>query len=165
MNRDPRAKILSRQELIRGFGPPRSEQLVFTNGCFDLLHAGHVDYLHEARGLGDKLVVGVNSDPSVRRIKGAPRPIVSQRDRALLIAALESVDVVTVFDEDTPLELIRALLPDVLVKGADYAPESVVGRDLVEAAGGRIVLVPLRPGQSSTGLIERVRAVHQGRDA
>lgn len=153
----PAAKIMDRAELVRRFGRPRSMRLVFTNGCFDLLHRGHVEYLVEARSLGDALVVGVNSDASVRRLKGADRPLVTAADRALLIAALACVDAVTIFDEDTPRELIAELLPDVLVKGADYSLDQVVGRVEVEAAGGSVVLVPLRPGYSSTDLVQRIR--------
>lgn len=153
----PAAKILDRAELVRRFGRPRTMRLVFTNGCFDLLHRGHVEYLFEARSLGDALVVGVNSDASVRRLKGAERPFVAAADRALLVAALACVDAVTIFDEDTPRELIAELLPDVLVKGADYALDQVVGRAEVEAAGGSVVLVPLRQGYSSTDLVRRIR--------
>ncbi|HEX7090532.1 MAG TPA: D-glycero-beta-D-manno-heptose 1-phosphate adenylyltransferase [Longimicrobiales bacterium] len=153
----PAAKILGREELLRRFGRPRTGRLVFTNGCFDLLHRGHVEYLHEARALGDALVVGINSDDSVRRLKGPGRPLVSAEDRALLVAALGCVDAVTIFEEDTPRELIAELLPDVLAKGADYALDQVVGREEVEAAGGRVVLVRLREGYSSTALLRRIR--------
>src|SRR5690606_41880157 len=159
----PAAKILDRAELLRRFGRPRSMRLVFTNGCFDLLHRGHVEYLFEARSLGDALVVAINSDASVRRLKGAERPLVPAADRALLVAALACVDAVTIFDEDTPRDLIAALLPDVLVKGADYSLDEVVGRTEVEAAGGSVVLVPLRPGYSTTGLVRRIRGKGQGR--
>jgi D-beta-D-heptose 7-phosphate kinase/D-beta-D-heptose 1-phosphate adenosyltransferase len=131
--------------------------VVFTNGCFDLLHRGHVDILAAARAKGDLLVVGLNSDASTRRLKGPGRPLVPDGDRAAVLAALAAVDVVVVFEEDTPLELIRALVPDVLVKGADYRPEEVVGRDVVEAAGGRVELVPLTEGRSTTSLVERLR--------
>ncbi len=132
--------------------------MVFTNGCFDLLHRGHVAYLNAARALGDALVVGVNTDASVRRLaKQGNRPVVGQDDRAYVLAALECVDAVTLFDEDTPLELITALLPDVLVKGGDYAAASVVGREVVEAAGGELVLIPFVEGYSTTGLVNRIR--------
>lgn len=131
------------------------QTVVFTNGCFDILHVGHVRLLRQARAQGDFLVVGLNSDAGVRRLKGESRPIVPQGDRAELLAALECVDAVVVFDEDTPLELIKAIAPDVLVKGGDYKPEDVVGRDEVEAAGGRLVLVPLVEGRSTTGIAER----------
>ena len=130
---------------------------MFTNGIFDLLHAGHLDVLIAARAEGDALVVGVNSDDSTRRLKGPARPVRGERERALLLAALECVDAVVVFPEDTPLDLVRALGPDVIVKGGDYEPGTVVGADLVKARGGRVVIVPITPGQSTTSLIERMR--------
>lgn len=134
------------------------KRVVFTNGCFDLLHVGHVRYLAAARDAGDLLVVGVNSDASVRRLsKGPERPLVAEAARAEVLAALAAVDWVTVFDEDTPAELIAAILPDVLVKGADWAPDRVVGREIVEARGGRVVLVPVVEGFSTTALVERLR--------
>lgn len=136
----------------------RSGRVVFTNGVFDLLHPGHVDVLLAARGLGDALVVGVNTDASVRRLKGPARPVRGERDRAYVLAALQAVDAVVLFDEDTPLELIRALRPDVLVKGGDYAMESVVGASEVLARGGNVVIVPLTPGYSTTHTVERMRA-------
>ena len=132
--------------------------VVFTNGVFDLIHPGHVDVLIAARAAGDALLVGVNSDASVRRLKGAERPVRGQAERALVLAALESVDAVAIFDEDTPLELINATRPDVIVKGGDYTPETVVGRREVESWGGRVVIVPLTPGQSTTAIIEKLRA-------
>jgi len=132
--------------------------VVFTNGVFDLIHPGHVDVLIAARAAGDALLVGVNSDASVRRLKGAERPVRGQAERALVLAALESVDAVAIFDEDTPLELINATRPDVIVKGGDYTPDSVVGRREVESWGGRVVIVPLTPGQSTTAIIEKLRA-------
>ena len=131
-------------------------RVVFTNGCFDILHVGHAQYLAQARALGDVLVVGLNSDASVRRNKGPLRPIVPEADRADLLLALRCVDYVVLFDEDTPLELIEALLPDVLVKGRDWAHQ-VVGREAVEAAGGRVVLADLVAGRSTTDIIARVR--------
>jgi rfaE bifunctional protein nucleotidyltransferase chain/domain len=154
-------KVLSRSEIVSRFGPERrAGSLVFTNGCFELLHAGHVDYLERARSLGDALVVGVNSDASAKRLaKGTGRPIVGESDRALVVAALQSVDGVCVFDEDTPEALIRAVLPDVLVKGADYTLEQVVGREVVRDRGGRVELLPLLEGRSTTGLIERAKEV------
>ena len=140
----------------RGPASPQAGQtVVFTNGCFDLLHPGHVRLLRQAAALGDFLVVGLNSDASVRRLKGANRPINPEDARAEVLAALESVDAVTVFDEDTPLELIEAIGPDVLVKGGDYRPDEVVGRAEVEAAGGRLVLIPLVEGHSTTRLVHR----------
>lgn len=134
------------------------KRVVFTNGCFDLLHVGHVRYLADARAAGDVLVVGVNADASVRRLaKGPERPLVSQAARAEVLAALAAVDLVTIFDEDTPAEIIAALVPDVLVKGADWAPDQVVGREVVEANGGRVLLVPVVEGFSTTALVERLR--------
>ncbi len=132
-------------------------KLVFTNGVFDLLHPGHVDVLNAARSHGDALIVGVNSDVSVRRLKGESRPVRTERDRAYVLAALEAVDAVVIFAEDTPLELIRALHPDVLVKGGDYTPDAVVGRSEVESRGGKVIIVPLTEGQSTTSIIERLR--------
>ena len=134
---------------------------MFTNGVFDLLHPGHVRYLSDARALGDALIVGVNSDRSVRANKGPARPITPEIERAELLASLGSVDAVTVFDEDTPHALITAVQPDVLVKGADWGPDNVVGRDVVEARGGAVVRVALAEGFSSTRLIDRVRGADQ----
>lgn len=131
--------------------------LVFTNGVFDLLHSGHVDVLVAARKLGDALIVGVNDDASVRRLKGPERPVRTAAERAFVLAALEAVDAVVIFPEDTPLELIRAVRPDVLVKGGDYTPDTIVGRDDVESWGGRVVVVPLTPGHSTTSIIDRLR--------
>lgn len=131
--------------------------VVFTNGVFDLLHRGHVDLLVAARAEGDALIVGVNSDASVRRLKGPARPVRREADRAYVLAALEMVDAVVLFEQDTPLELIRALGPDVLVKGGDYTPDTVVGRADVERRGGRVVIVPLTAGHSTTGTIARLR--------
>lgn len=154
---DPASKILSRPDVVERFGRPRRERVVFTNGVFDILHRGHVEYLLAARALGDVLVVGLNTDHSVHRLKGPDRPLNQERDRALVLAALACVDAVTLFDEDTPRALIAALLPDVLVKGGDYAPDQVVGRAETEAAGGRLVLIPFVEGHSTTGLVERIR--------
>jgi D-beta-D-heptose 7-phosphate kinase/D-beta-D-heptose 1-phosphate adenosyltransferase len=148
-------KVLTRDELVRRFGRPRTGTVVFTNGCFDVLHRGHVEYLAAARSLGDVLVVGLNDDASVRRLKGAPRPVNPQEDRALVLAALASVDAVTVFDEDTPRELIAALLPDVLIKGGDYTVDTIIGAEEVIAAGGRVVVAPLVPGRSTTAILQR----------
>ena len=133
--------------------PNRPQTLCFTNGCFDILHPGHVQYLEDVRALGDFLVVGLNSDASVRRLKGPSRPLQDEWARARVLLGLRSVDAVVRFDEDTPLELIQALQPDLLAKGGDYSPEGVVGREVVEARGGRLVLVPFLPGHSTT-LIE-----------
>ncbi|MFZ9899453.1 MAG: D-glycero-beta-D-manno-heptose 1-phosphate adenylyltransferase [Gemmatimonadaceae bacterium] len=134
--------------------------LVFTNGVFDLLHPGHVDVLEGARAEGAHLVVGINSDASVRRLgKGPDRPIRTERERARVIAGLAAVDAVVIFDEDTPAALVDLLQPDVIVKGGDYAPDTVVGADVVRARGGRVVIIPLTAGQSTTSIVERVRAV------
>ena len=133
------------------------KQVVFTNGVFDLIHPGHVRYLQEARSLGDALIVGVNADESVRRNKGEGRPVTPERERAELIAALGCVDAVTVFEEDTPAEVIRAIQPDVLVKGADWAADRIVGRDTVEAHGGRVVRVAVEEGYSTTAILQRIR--------
>jgi D-beta-D-heptose 7-phosphate kinase/D-beta-D-heptose 1-phosphate adenosyltransferase len=135
----------------------QGDRVVFTNGCFDVLHQGHVRYLQQARALGQILVVGLNSDDSVRRLKGPGRPVNAVEARAEVLAALACVDYVTVFDEDTPLGLIETLCPHVLVKGADYRPEQVVGRELVENQGGQVVLLPLVPGQSTTRLVSQIR--------
>ncbi len=132
-------------------------RIVFTNGVYDLLHRGHVEYLEEARALGDRLVVGVNSDASVRRLKGPTRPIVGESDRVALLRALACVDLVVLFDDDTPLRLIEALQPDVLAKGADYALADIVGRDVVEARGGRVTTIALREGLSTSELVRRIR--------
>jgi rfaE bifunctional protein nucleotidyltransferase chain/domain len=157
--REPEGKVLSKTVLLDRFGRPRDLHLVFTNGVFDLLHRGHVSYLSHARALGDALVVGVNTDASARRLaKGPGRPLNSEADRALVVAGLECVDAVCLFDEDTPRELIAALLPDVLVKGSDYGLPEVVGREEVEAAGGHVELVPFIEGYSTTALVQRMRA-------
>jgi D-beta-D-heptose 7-phosphate kinase/D-beta-D-heptose 1-phosphate adenosyltransferase len=132
-------------------------RVVFTNGVFDLLHPGHIDVLLGARRLGEALVVGVNSDASVRRLKGEGRPVRSETERCYVLAALAMVDAVVVFDEDTPLELIKALRPDVLVKGGDYTDASIVGATEVRSWGGEVVVIPLTPGHSTTSTIERMR--------
>jgi len=134
----------------------RGKRVVFTNGCFDLLHAGHVKYLQKARSLGDLLVMGLNSDVSVRRLKGEKRPLIGEEERAHILAALDCIDYVVVFDEDTPLELITALKPHILAKGGDYTADGVVGKDVVEAYGGRVELVTFVDGKSTTNIIERI---------
>ena len=131
--------------------------VVFTNGVFDLLHPGHVDVLHGARQQGEHLMVGINSDASVTRLKGPTRPVRTAVDRAYVLAALECVDAVVIFPEDTPFALVQRMRPDVIVKGGDYAPESIVGADVVVAQGGRVVVIPLTPGQSTTSIIEKLR--------
>jgi rfaE bifunctional protein nucleotidyltransferase chain/domain len=133
-------------------------RVVFTNGVFDLLHPGHIDVLIGARAHGDLLVVGVNSDASVKRLKGPDRPVRSEGERVYVLAALEAVTAVTIFEQDTPLELVQLLQPDVIVKGGDYSPETVVGAREVRARGGEVVIVPLTPGHSTTSTIERLRA-------
>ena len=150
-------KLLVQRELLARHGRPRPGRLVFTNGCFDLVHRGHVEYLAAARALGDMLVVGLNTDDSVARLKGPHRPYVPLEDRAAVLAALASVDVITPFGSDTPRALIAALLPDVLVKGGDYIPEEMVGGDEVRAAGGEVVAVSYLPGRSTTELVRRIR--------
>jgi D-beta-D-heptose 7-phosphate kinase/D-beta-D-heptose 1-phosphate adenosyltransferase len=136
----------------------RGGTVVFTNGVFDLLHPGHVRYLQDARQLGDALIVGVNSDRSVRANKGADRPITPEAERAEILLALECVDAVAIFDEETPADIIRRIQPDVLVKGADWGPDNIVGRDTVEARGGRVVRMELSPGYSTTELIRRAKS-------
>jgi rfaE bifunctional protein nucleotidyltransferase chain/domain len=155
--------ILSRQQASAFAARVRANggRVVFTNGVFDLLHPGHVRYLSDARALGDALIVGVNSDRSVRANKGPARPITPEGERAEILASLRSVDAVTVFDEDTPHALITAVQPDVLVKGTDWGPDNIVGRDVVEARGGAVVRVALAEGFSSTRLIDRVRGADQ----
>ncbi|MCL4502971.1 MAG: D-glycero-beta-D-manno-heptose 1-phosphate adenylyltransferase [Deltaproteobacteria bacterium] len=137
----------------------QGRKVVFTNGCFDLLHPGHVAYLEQARSLGDALIVGVNTDESVQRLfKGPGRPVTPEADRARVLAALACVDQVVLFPEDTPLELITALQPDVLVKGGDYQLHEIVGQEVVEARGGRVLALPFVPGYSTTELLERIRS-------
>ena len=163
MSRPRRAaheKIASLDDLFRVLGPLRAtgSTVVFTNGCYDLLHAGHLHLLESAAALGEILVVGLNGDDSIRRLKGAGRPLVDFEERALLLGGFEVVDWVVRFDEDTPQELIRAVQPDVLVKGGDWSPDTIVGRETVEARGGRVIAVPLRPGRSTTLLVEKIRS-------
>lgn len=147
--------LLERNELAKLIRErkARGDRVVFTNGCFDLLHVGHVRLLEASRRLGDCLIVGLNTDRSVSALKGPTRPVVSETARAEVLGALRAVDYVTLFDEPTPLELIRAVVPDVLVKGGDYTPDTVVGRDVVEAHGGRVEIIPLVGGFSTTSII------------
>ncbi len=133
------------------------KKIVFTNGCFDILHLGHIDYLSKAKDLGNILIVGVNSDDSVRRIKGKNRPITDETSRSTIIASLHFVDAVVLFDEDTPYELIKLVQPDVLVKGSDYKPEEIVGYDIVTAKGGEIITVDFLPGYSTTAIEKRIK--------
>ncbi len=130
--------------------------VVFTNGCFDILHRGHIDYLAKAKALGDVMVVGMNDDASVKRLKGPQRPVVGQEDRANVLAALKSVDYVCIFSEDTPYETIKTLVPDVLVKGADWPIEKVVGKDIVESAGGMVKTIEFLPHRSTSNIIEKI---------
>lgn len=132
------------------------QRIVFTNGCFDLIHPGHIAYLQAARRLGDVLIVGLNSDRSVRELKGAARPILTEGERAIVLSGLESVSFITIFDESTPLSLIRAILPDVLVKGGDWGLSEIVGRKEVEDAGGNVVALPYEAGYSTSEIIDRI---------
>jgi len=156
----PDGKILTRDDLVARAATWRmaGKRIVFTNGCYDLLHAGHLSLLSQAAKLGDILVLAINSDASVRRLKGPERPLVPQEDRAAVLAALGFVDAVTIFDEDTPLEVLQSVRPHVLVKGGDYQLDQVVGREFIEASGGRVMLVPLTPEKSTTALVERIRS-------
>ena len=155
------AKIVTLKQLTEKLVSMRSGAkkpvVVFTNGCFDLVHQGHVDYLSRARDLGDMLIVGLNSDASVRRLKGDSRPVSNETSRARVLAAFGFVDYVVVFEEDTPLKLIEAIVPDILVKGGDYNHDTVVGADFVERNGGRLELLSLVPGESTTRLVERMK--------
>lgn len=154
------SKILTREQAIQQASTWRAagQQIVFTNGCFDIVHLGHIDYLEKARQLGDRLILGLNTDASVSCIKGPLRPVVNEYARARLMAALEFVDAVTFFGEDTPLELIEDVQPDVLVKGDDYTVSTIVGADFVLSRGGRVETIALVPGYSTTKLIERIKA-------
>lgn len=154
--RVPSAKIMTLADAIV-WRETVQGPVVFTNGVFDLLHPGHVQVLDTARREGVALVVGVNSDASVRRLKGPTRPVRTADERALVLAGLEAVDAVVVFEEDTPIVLVRGIVPDVIVKGGDYAPDTIVGADIVTARGGRVVVVPLVDGQSTTSTIEKLR--------
>ena len=160
----PLDKLLTRLEQERAAG----RRIVFTNGCFDILHPGHIAYLEDAAACGDVLVLGLNSDASVRRLKGAERPINSERDRAVMLAGLASIDYVTLFEQDTPLELIMAVKPDVLVKGGDWTIENIVGADFVQERGGEVHSLPFKEGYSTTSLIEKIKALREkpadGRD-
>lgn len=158
-------RIVSQEALLQLVGREGrgSRRIVFTNGCFDLLHPGHVRLLEEARSLGDALVVGLNSDASVRRVKGGSRPLISEMERAEVLAGLAAVDLVVLFDEDTPGEIITRLLPDVLVKGADWSTNEIVGRAEVEASGGKVVSIPLQPGYSTTLILQKIITATPGK--
>jgi rfaE bifunctional protein nucleotidyltransferase chain/domain len=152
-------EILTLEEAILRFGREKrnGRRIVFTNGCFDLLHPGHITSLEQARALGDALIVGLNSDASVRQLKGAGRPVLPEQERAEILVALECVDAVVIFDALTPREVIARLLPDVLVKGGDWPGDQIVGREEVEAAGGRVVAIPVVPGYSTTTILRKIR--------
>ena len=152
-------EILSRTEIENIVTKWRQsgKKIVFTNGCFDILHRGHVEFLIEARQQGDLLVIGVNTDASVKMLKGNDRPLVGEQDRAFILSQLLSVDAVVIFSEETPYNLIRDIKPDVLVKGGDYRVSEVVGRDVVEASGGKVVIIPLVPDRSTSSIIKRIR--------
>jgi rfaE bifunctional protein nucleotidyltransferase chain/domain len=151
-------RVVTRQQLveIRRTLKNEGKRVVFTNGCFDLVHRGHVEYLRRAKALGDVLIVGLNSDASVKRIKGEKRPIVEAEDRAEVLAALDAVDYVCLFDEDTPYELLHSVIPDVLVKGADWNVDDVVGKDLVERAGGVVRTIEYLPHRSTSNIIQTI---------
>jgi rfaE bifunctional protein nucleotidyltransferase chain/domain len=153
-------RFLERDELIRARAEwkRQGKVVVFTNGCYDILHPGHIRLLERARSLGDILILALNADSSVRRLKGPDRPLIREEDRASLARSLEAVDVVTLFEEDTPRELIAAILPDILVKGADWA-HWIAGREEVEAASGKVLALALEPGYSTTGIVEKLKAV------
>ena len=152
MTRDEAGAFADRQRAL-------GKRVVFTNGVFDILHPGHLRYLQQARALGDVLIIGLNSDASVRRNKGPERPINPEDERREILRALECVDAVVIFDEETPAEIIRTVQPDVLVKGADWAADAIVGRDTVEARGGRVVRIPIAQGYSTTEIIEKIRVL------
>ncbi len=156
------SKIYDREELKIELAALRNKgrKIVFTNGCFDILHVGHVRYLHAARQIGDVLVLALNSDSSVRSIKGPKRPLISEQERAVVVAALESVDYVTIFSETTPLALIEYLRPDVLVKGGDWGEDQVVGREEVAKWGGTVVIIPAIKGASTTNIVEKINSVY-----
>lgn len=156
---------LSQAQEIRQQVKVAGKKVIFTNGVFDILHRGHVEYLQKARELGDLLIVGLNSDASVQRIKGPQRPLCIQEDRAVVLSALACVDHIVLFDEDTPQKLIEALIPDILVKGADYSVEQIVGAEVVLKNGGQVLPIDLTPGKSTSGLIKRIVAAYgQGED-
>jgi len=150
--------IYTRTEIlaIRKTLKEEKKKVVFTNGCFDVLHAGHVDYLNKAKAAGDVLILGLNSDASVKRIKGAKRPIVNEEERAFILSNLKAVDYVTLFEEDTPQEIISELIPDILIKGADWAIDKIVGRDIVEANGGEVKTISFVTDQSTTNIIQTI---------
>lgn len=153
------AKILSGEDLMRQLAVWRfkDQKIVFTNGCFDIVHPGHIDYLLKAANLGNKLIVGLNSDNSVRRLKGDTRPLIGEKERALTLASLSFVNAVVIFDEDTPYELIKSIQPEILVKGKDYEIADIAGHDIVLNQGGQVITLELLPGYSTTTIIEKLR--------
>jgi D-glycero-beta-D-manno-heptose 1-phosphate adenylyltransferase len=158
LSRSPELKIIELSGIpsLRQLWEEKKSKVVFTNGCFDIVHRGHLDYLIKASGFGDILFIGLNSDGSVKRLKGENRPLQDQASRALLLASMEFIDYVCIFSEDTPYELIKAVQPDVLVKGSDYKPKEIIGYDIVKAKNGEVVTVDLTQGYSSTGIINRM---------
>lgn len=162
MNHDPRLKIKPREELqpVIATLQKQGQKIVFTNGCFDIIHLGHIRLLQEARSQGDKLIIAINTDDSVRELKGNARPILSEQERAEMLAALACVDFVTFFAEPDPLKTILFLHPDVLVKGADYTLDEIVGKEEVLAYGGKVIAIPLTPGYSTTALIKKIKNIH-----
>ncbi len=151
-------EVISRNDMVKVREQLKREgkKVVFSNGCFDILHRGHIEYLTKAKALGDVLLIGMNTDASVKRLKGPKRPVVGQEDRAFVLAALRVVDYVCLFDEETPYELIQAVVPDVLVKGSDWAIEQIVGKDIVEASGGTVRSIDFVPHQSTTDIIKKI---------
>ncbi len=149
-------KILSLNQLKKTLKKLKNKKIVFSNGCFDILHAGHVRYLSLAKSKGDVLIIGLNSDSSVKRLKGPKRPINCQKDRAQVLSALESVDFVVYFSDDTPIKLIKLIKPDVLVKGSDWKNKNIVGSDIVKSSGGKVLTVPFLPGRSTTATINKI---------
>ena len=158
--------VFTLEQLVNRFGPTQrnGKRVVFTNGCFDLLHPGHIQGLEAARALGDVLIIGLNSDESVRTLKGPARPVIPQNERAEILANMECVDAVVSFDELTPQRVVAALLPDVLVKGGDWPGNQIVGREEVEAAGGKVVLIDVVPGYSTTEILKKIRGESSSRD-
>jgi rfaE bifunctional protein nucleotidyltransferase chain/domain len=156
-------QVVTKEQIVEIRKRLRQEgkRVVFTNGCFDIVHRGHVEYLSKARAKGDALIVGMNTDASVQRLKGPTRPIVEEEDRAFVLAALSVVDYVCLFEEDTPLELIKAVVPDVLVKGGDWSIETIVGRDVVEAAGGSVQTIEFVPNRSTTTIVQKIADLYK----
>ena len=154
-------KVMSREQLIQRVNTWRNERqtIVFSNGCFDIIHPGHAQYLAAAAALGSRLVIGVNTDDSVNRLKGSTRPVISENGRCLLLASFQFVDAVCLFDEDTPMELIKSIIPDVLVKGKDYTVEQIVGADVVMQHGGKVETIELVEGFSTSSLIEKIKRI------